>query len=181
MPVSFTENKHKVQEWYQRIAPRGTVVDIGPGVGTYAQLIPAAERQQAHWVGVEIWGPYIEEYNLRDWYDNIIVADARYLDFSLIPDIDLVIAGDVLEHMAKEDAVRLVLDWKQRAKNIIISVPIVDIHQVVTSGNVWETHLHQWRFAEMLPLLEDGLEDSVEGENLGYFWWRAANVRGDGQ
>lgn len=170
MPVSFEENKGIVLDWYRKIAPTRNVLDIGPGVGTYSKLI---DNKKARWIGVEIWAPYLEEYQLFKHYDEVIIADARYLSYGQLSPIDLIIAGDVIEHMAREDAIEMIQRWKMWANNIIISVPIVDIHQTVDKGNTWETHLHQWRFKEMQTLLGAGVVEVLEGRKLGYFWWKS--------
>ena len=60
--------------------------------------------------GVEIWEPYITKYNLVNKYNNIIVRDVReHDDFNY----DLVIFGDVLEHMSEEDAIKV---WEKACK-----------------------------------------------------------------
>ncbi|MCL2038493.1 class I SAM-dependent methyltransferase [Candidatus Saccharibacteria bacterium] len=177
MPSSFDENKDVVKSWYDLIKPEQTVLDIGPGVGTYADLI--VEKNGARWVGIEIWAPYIEKYELTKKYDELVVADARYVDFAKFAPIDLIIAGDMIEHIDRDEAVKLLEDFKSHAKNFIISIPIVNIPQEVTTGNVWETHHHQWKFDEMKELLGDGLTSSVRGTYLGYFLWRKPEHQGD--
>lgn len=173
MPVSNGENKDVARRWIKEIDSTHVVVDIGAGVGTYKSLLTDTK---AHWVGIEIFAPYITEYNLRDIYNTVICADARYLDFNLLGEIDLVIAGDVIEHMPRNDAIGLLDRLKQASKNIIISVPIVESHQGTVNGNEFETHHYQWDFDEMLGVLNFGANgkvvESLKGDVLGYYLWK---------
>lgn len=173
MPVSNGENKQVAKLWIDRIDAKNVVVDIGAGVGTYKSLLTDTK---AHWVGIEIFAPYIQEYHLRDIYNTVICGDARYVDFTLLGEIDLVIAGDVIEHMPRNDAIGLLDRLKQVSKNIIISVPIVESHQGTVNGNEFETHHYQWDFDEMLGVLNFGANgkvvESLKGDVLGYYLWK---------
>src|SRR5690554_1542992 len=104
MPTSDRENKHLIRQWYRDINP-DVVVDIGPGEGTYARLLRGSAKKSARWYGVEAWGPYVEDFKLRELYHRVIISDVRHTALETVhPNPDLVIAGDVLEHMAKEEA-----------------------------------------------------------------------------
>lgn len=168
MPVSDQENKDVVIRWYKAIKPR-SVLDIGAGAGTYAKLI--ADKAGAHWTALEVWTPYIKRYKLADKYDQVIVADARYLDYSLIKP-DMVIAGDVLEHMTKAEAQSVIDRFKEHANSIIICVPLVHLDQSAYMGNWFEEHKDHWTYEDMCSYLGGGLQESVKGETLGYFLWQ---------
>lgn len=167
MPTSDHENKDTVARWYKQLKPR-SVLDIGAGEGTYSQLID--DKLGARWTALEAWSPYLEQYSLRQQYDDVIVADARYVDYSLIKP-ELVIAGDVLEHMEKADAKRCIDRFKQHASHIIISIPLLHLHQDAFEGNWFEIHKDHWDYDEMCGYLGEGLRDSVAGPTLGYFLW----------
>lgn len=114
-----------------------TVLDIGPGVGTYAKLLagPAVSRL----TGIEIWEPYVHTYRLAEHYDEIIVGDAREVE---LPTSDVVVLGDVAEHMSREDAVRL---WERAGaaarRAVYLSIPIVHYEQHAIEGNPHEHHV----------------------------------------
>ena len=105
MPLSSAEGKSwtkgRIDEIAGEVGPL-EVLDIGPGVGTYAKLLagPSVSRL----TGVEIYEPYVHTYRLRDHYDDIVVGDAREID---LPACDVVILGDVAEHMTEEAALDL--------------------------------------------------------------------------
>lgn len=173
MPVSSSENKEIAKLWIEKIDAKNVVVDIGAGVGTYKTLLTDTD---AHWVGIEIFAPYIQEYDLRSIYHTVICGDARYVDYTLLGEIDIVIAGDVIEHMPRNDAIGLLDRLKAVSKNIIISVPIIESHQGTVNGNEYETHHYQWDYDEMLGVLNFGsngkVVESIKGSILGYYLWK---------
>src|SRR5690606_17539403 len=78
VPPCDTEGKEWARGVIAGLAPQ-TVVDVGPGEGTYARLAREV-TPGCRWIGVEAWGPYVSEYGLFDAYDWVIVADVRHLD-----------------------------------------------------------------------------------------------------
>lgn len=170
MPTSSTENKEKIVKWYKEIAPL-SVIDIGPGKGTYAKLLKPFVAD-THWTGIEAWAPYINQYNLEQYYNYIVIADARVVDYERIGNSSLVIMGDVLEHMTKFEAIDLINRVKKFTENIIISIPLWHLDQAPVEGNWFEIHKDHWEHKEMKDFLSDGLVASIEGAILGYYWWR---------
>lgn len=168
MPTSDQENKDVVIRWYEQIKPR-SVLDIGAGEGTYSKLIK--HKHGAYWTALEAWSPYVKRYNLHSKYDDVIVADARYVDYGLI-NADMVIAGDVLEHMTKAEARRCIDRFKQYSNSIIISIPLLHLDQDAYKGNWFETHVDHWGYEEMCSYLGGGLQESIKGPTLGYFLWQ---------
>ena len=59
MPMSSAEGKEWTKERVHALAQDGpvTVLDIGPGVGTYAKLLAGPEV--SHLTGLEIFEPYV--------------------------------------------------------------------------------------------------------------------------
>jgi hypothetical protein len=80
------------------------IIDIGCGEGTYSDLA-RGWRADAFWVGVEVWEPYVGQFDLWRKYDVVAVKDARELILPAMPYV--LLAGDVLEHMTRTDAVEL--------------------------------------------------------------------------
>lgn len=163
MAGSDGEGKDWLLAHYLDIAP-ATVVDIGPGLGTYSNLFRPQRR--AHWMGIEIFAPYVGRFDLTSKYDEVIVGDAREVD---LPTADLYIAGDVLEHMPKPDAVALIERMKQAAKHLLISVPIIVYPQGPWEGNVHETHHYHWEHDEMIGVLQP--VEAWSGKILGAYRW----------
>lgn len=173
MPTSDAENKQVVVDWFERINPK-EVVDIGSGEGTYRKLIKNSTlAEQGRWTAIEAWAPYVNDYDLGNLYDDVIISDASYLDFQKLcrKPKGLVIAGDVLEHFTKQEAKELISTFKRHFNNVIISVPLLHLHQDAYKGNWFERHIDHWSFEEMKAELSPFLVEAVEGPTLGYFWW----------
>ena len=150
--------------------------DVGPGEGTYRDLIegngPWENGNVHYWVGVEIWPPYVDEYNLDDKYDLIYLEDIRDKPFAgEVFDYEnpLIIFGDVLEHMPEDDARQLILRAKEHFRWILVSIPIVHAPQGEVNGNPYEAHLKHWTFDEMHEVM--GKCMAFKGHTIGLFWW----------
>jgi tetratricopeptide (TPR) repeat protein len=100
--------------------------------------------------GLELFEPYIQAHQ-RALYDHIYIADireaARVLDC-----YDLIIAGDVIEHLDKDDGktvVRLLYEKAQKA--LLVNIPLGggwehgEVH-----GNPGERHRSQWECEDFL-------------------------------
>lgn len=144
-----------------------TVIDVGPGEGTYSTL-GRHLIWWANWVAVEVFEPYVERFLLGQKYDQVIVADVR--DWWAVLDDYLILFGDVLEHLPREDAVALIERHMDTASEIYVSVPIVYSPQDACFGNDHEAHVYHWQFEEMRDLLP-GCE-AFEGVQVGRYWWR---------
>lgn len=165
MPRSHPEGRDwAVERIAQTTAP--VVIDIGCGEGTYSDLA-RGWRADAVWVGVDIWEPYVEQFDLWLKYDFVAVRDACDLILPAVPYV--LLAGDVLEHMRRFDAIDFLNHAKVNAEAIMVSIPIVDYPQHAHDGNPYEEHLDQWTFDEMAAQLP-GCE-SWCGDVVGRYWW----------
>ena len=64
---------------------------------------------------------------------------------------DLVILGDILEHMSESDAVNLWSKISKEAKYALISIPIVHYHQGAINENPYEVHVEEdWTVERVL-------------------------------
>jgi hypothetical protein len=146
MPHSDNSNIEWSLWLFDQIKPT-SIIDIGPGAGKYG-ILAKQYNQEIKTTAVEIWAPYIEEFNLRSIYDTVHICDAKiYPDYSC----DLVILGDVLEHMKKEDAIYLWNKIKKEAKAAMISIPIIHYPQGAEHNNPYETHLEDhWTHEDVL-------------------------------
>lgn len=171
MPYSAAEGKDAALAWYEQIRPR-SVIDIGAGCGTYALAVRALSAWKGRWTAVEAWEPYVAHYGLHDLYDGVVVADARRLVAPFFR-VDLVIAGDVLEHMPRADAVRLLGKVRAHAAHLIVSVPVLHLDQDAVYGNPYERHIDHWTAAAMRAELErhGTIRGEWVGDVLAYWWW----------
>lgn len=165
MPTSATEGKSWTRDAVERLKP-SSVLDVGVGDGTYSKLLRSVIPEST-WIGVEAFAPYVEEFNLYSQYDTVLIEDVRGLE---LPDVDLIIMGDVLEHMTRLEATLLVARAKRAAQHVIVSIPVLHLDQGAVNGNEYERHIDHWTFQDMYELL-DQPEDTFHGEILGVFLW----------
>jgi hypothetical protein len=145
MPGSLNLGKLFVRDWFRRQQDIKSIIDFGAGLGTYRRLLGPGY----HWTAVEIFQPYVTEYELERLYDEVILGDLRTLDW---PEADCLIFGDVLEHLTKQD-VSAVIERTKAYKHMIVSLPIGPWPQGAVDGNEAERHLSTWEFEECRQLL----------------------------
>jgi Methyltransferase domain len=140
------------------------IIDVGCGDGS-AQVFYGAHAPLASWTGIEVWGPYEERFGLRERYDKLIIADAREVPFQ---PCDLMIFGDVLEHMPEEDAIALWNRARESARYLVVGIPIVPMPQEAWEGNEHEAHVSDWTYEKVLTTFP-GIASAARGENVGAF------------
>ena len=103
MPHSYSFGKPEAVEYIRQNVPvTMKIMDVGPGVGTYSDLLTPYGY---HMDCVEIYMGYIQAYDLHKKYRLVFCSDV--MDFNLSK-YDFVILGDVLEHLEIEKAQELV-------------------------------------------------------------------------
>lgn len=165
MGFSDPTNKPWTQSKIVELNP-STVLDVGAGQGVYLNLIRESLGQSVIVNAVEVWQPYIDQFNLVNRYDKLFNMDVRDMDnFGY----DLVILGDILEHMSKEDAIALWDRIASQAKYAIISIPIIHYHQDAINNNPYEVHVKEdWTTKEVLESF-DHIVEHVEFPVTGVF------------
>jgi hypothetical protein len=149
-----------------------SIVDVGPGMGTYWELL--SSRIEAYWIAVEIWGPYAEKFGLYDKYNEVIIGDVRWIDWDKIGLVDVVIFGDVLEHMSRQDALAVWTRARRYAQYVALSIPIVEWEQGPSSGNRYESHITTWTHADCLAL--PGVYAHRKATKIGAYLARGAQI-----
>lgn len=171
MPYSSESGKAYIKNIVGRVR-RERMLDIGCGSGTYAKMFPDAD-----WTGVEVWEPYIEQFNLDALYGKLIVADARHVTFAHLGRFDVAFLGDVLEHMEKDEAQSLLERVRAIADTVIVSIPIGHYPQDAYNGNPHEKHVtDNWTDAEFRETFGEPTVGYVEKE-IGVYCWSDQKVR----
>jgi len=147
MPGSDMKGKPMVKEWLESYPAIKTIVDLGPGAATYAKYVdidtPQREDRPPYiWKAVEIWGPYIERYALNNYYSEIRMGDIRYVEF---PEGDCCIAGDILEHLPREDFIKTFKKIDSQFKYVVLAIPINLLSTPEEfKENPFEKHVSYW-------------------------------------
>ena len=157
MPNSIRENNADVRAFVITHPEVLEVLDVGPGEGTYHRLIGDLVDMDA----VEIWEKNITDFSLKNKYREVFHSDIRDFPYPEADGYDLVIFGDVLEHMPVVDAVKVFEDALSMSNWVLVSVPMVHFPQGAIDGNEHEFHEIEDPQTELIPLL---------GKPL--YWWR---------
>lgn len=134
MPGSYPDGKDEIKEYVYNNFPKETkILDVGPGRGIYGILL----REKFTIDCVEIFPRYITDYGLNQIYNEVFVGNILNFDYSKY---DLIIMGDVLEHLSLKDAQKLIDDICEKNIKVIVAVPY-NYEQGEWEGNIYETHL----------------------------------------
>lgn len=125
------------------------ILDVGAGWGKYRLLLPEYRNVDAS----EAWQQTVEEEKLTRLYRVVHTQDAGTLHESVVAGYDLVIMGDVLEHLPRAAARRLV----RAARSALVAAPY-RYRQGAVGGNPYERHLQ----ADLTPTLVRKLYPELE-------------------
>ena len=134
MAGSFQYFKSEIKEYLKR-QYKGDIkiLDVGAGSGTYFNLL---SDYFTNMEAVEIFKPNIDKYELDKKYTRVYNADIRDFKYDYY---DLIIFGDVIEHLEVEEAQKVLEYAKDRCQNMVVSVPY-EYPQDEFEGNLYEIH-----------------------------------------
>lgn len=172
--------KREGVEWIkQHIDKDAKILDVGFGCGTYAYLLRDEGYQFID--GVDVYEKDIEELNLNKLYDNIYIDNILNFDFDYY---DLIILGDVLEHLHLKDGMELLERWIHdgKAGNILVSIPY-EFKQYGDGDNLYERHLqdkvtpdYMKRYYPYLELLFTDRMEYTRKKSLGVYTWQYMRI-----
>ena len=166
MPYSYTLYKEEVKNhFFKNVHPNVKILDVGPGCGTYSHLL---KERFDNMDAIEIFEPYINQFDLRNKYNNVTIGDIRTFDFS---GYDYIIIGDVLEHLSVADAKELISKIQNLDILCLVAVPY-NYEQGTYMDNVHETHLQPDLtpeiFSERYPMFKLLIGDDKYGYYVNY-------------
>lgn len=134
MPYSHSKFKNEFKNHLNKFLPnKSKILDVGPGSGTYSDLLIDSSYEIDC---VEIWEPYIHEFNLSSKYKNVYISNILEFDMS---EYDYIILGDVLEHIDVLSAKNLLNKINSLGKYCMVAVPYL-YEQGEYEGNKYEEH-----------------------------------------
>ncbi len=165
MPHSVEHGKERAIRYIEdNVQSTEAVLDVGPGSGIYGRQL--RKRSYKHVDAVEIFPRYIDEFQLHDVYDEIFVEDIR--TFTPRRPYQLMIFGDVLEHLAAEDAQATIQRLKASCGIMLFSLPWC-FEQGAIDGNLHETHLQADLTPQIVKLRYPGMQQIYESELIGVY------------
>ena len=145
---SYDIGKDVITKWIRRNFDRNSVIlDVGACDGKWKKLLPEYTMD-----AVEIWRPYCEA--LKPMYRTVYNQNAVDFKYDFY---NLVIFGDVIEHMTVDDAKRVMAYAYDRCTDMIIAVPFL-YPQGVVDGNPWQEHKQSDLTADIFTARYPGLE-----------------------
>ena len=132
--ASLDTGKKETVNWICNNFSKGsTCLDVGACDGKWGLLL----NDYLIMDGVEIYKPNIEKHMLWNIYRKVFDCDIKDLTYN---QYDLIIFGDVLEHMSVEDAQKVLEYAWPRCRDLIVAVPYQWINRS-HYGNPWEVHI----------------------------------------
>lgn len=166
MPHSYNYFKQDIKDYILTNIPiQSKILDIGAGCGTYSDLL----RGYGYKIdAVEVWEPYINEFNLKDKYNHIYNQDVFNLPQNELFSYDFYILGDCLEHFSVEDAQFILSLLRLKGKKYLIAVPY-EMFQDEYEGNKYEIHLQPDLTPDIMKQRYPELELLYGNEFYGYY------------
>lgn len=132
--ASLDIGKPESVKWIKDHFPKGaTCLDVGACDGKWGKLLKDYLKMDA----VEIYEPNIRKHQLLNIYGIVFNYDVREMEYDYY---DLIIFGDVLEHMSVKDAQKVIEYAKPRCRDFLIAVPYQWTNRS-HYGNPWEVHI----------------------------------------
>lgn len=163
MPTSYSFFKPEIKQWFLDNIPRHKrILDVGPGEGIYSHIL----RSEGYRIdAVEIYEPYVDQFNLREKYDNVYIDDILNFDTR---DYDVIILGDVLEHIIPLHAQALFNKIKNAGQQCLVAVPYM-MPQGEYEGNIHEAHKQEDLTHDVMLERYPRLECLYRNNQYGYY------------
>lgn len=140
------------------------VLDVGACDGKWFKILGPYYTMDA----VEVFTPNIVENHLESMYRNVYNCDIKDFEYD---HYDVIVFGDVIEHMTVEDA-QYVLEYaKKHADLVVVGVPFL-WPQGKCYGNDWEEHIQEDLTNDLFMERYSGFELFMKQENYGWYIYR---------
>ena len=156
--------KPEIRNFIMNLIPKGSsILDVGAGSGTYYHLLGSDYK----WSAVEIW--HDAALYLQQFYTTVYEINIK--DFEYTQHYDLIMFGDILEHLTVADAQSVLEKANQHACYIMVGVPY-NYQQGALYGNNYEQHLQP----DLTPIIFNeryqNFNPILISNNYGYYYWK---------
>lgn len=159
---SYDFGKDEIVAWVKDNFPKGaTCLDVGACDGKWSRLLGDYLLMDA----VEIFPKNIIDHNLNEKYRNAFCGDVKDLEYEWY---DLIIFGDVIEHMTVENAQKVLEYARPRCKDMIVAVPYL-YSQGAEYGNPWEVHIQNDLTPEIFNERYKGFKPLIANSEYAYY------------
>lgn len=162
---SYPYGKDEVCKWIRQNFPiDSTVLDVGAQDGTWQTLLPEYRNMDA----IEIYKPNADKLTK---YRAVYNEDIRTWTYD---HYDLIIFGDIIEHLIVKDAQTVLRYARPRCTDLIVAVPFL-YPQGAAYGNPYEIHKQDDLTDEIFHQRYKGLEVLFDpGHNYMYYHKRTS-------
>lgn len=128
--------------WHLLDKSARTLLDVGCGPAESTEILNLRRRLRS--VGVDVWTPYLRHCKARQIHDVNVRADVRQLPFRE-KSFDVVICLQVIEHLSRPDAERLLERLERVARRqVIVTTPVGYMPHPEVDCNPYQAHLSGW-------------------------------------
>jgi len=121
-----------------------SILDLGCGKNSWINTISTSYS-----VGIDAFEPDLRQSRQRGLHSDYILADISELEFKE-NSFDAVVAFDVIEHLYKDKAIKLIESMSKWArKKVLISTPIGYVPRDDITSNPYARHLSGWNRTEL--------------------------------
>lgn len=169
MPGSYRHFDALIGDRISLDFPRDTqILDVGAGSGKYRDILHDFPDIDA----IEPHSPYIERFELHNRYRRVFDCSAQHISPYQPSWYDLVIMGDVLEHMTVEDARQFLYLCASSRTAVLVAVPYL-YEQEDYDGVEWERHIQSDLTHEVFieRYGDFGFECLVRDDKYGIYVW----------
>ena len=150
--ISYDYYKEDIKKYLEsKFTENARILDVGAGSGTYFNLLGDYFKEMDC---VEVFKPYIEYHKLKDKYNKVYNCNIKEFEYDFY---DIIIFGDVIEHLEVEEAQKVLEYAYNRCREMIVAVPYC-YKQGIEYDNVYEIHkqddLTKENMKERYPMLK---------------------------
>lgn len=157
---SYDEGKKEVCFWIRKyFKPSAKILDVGACDGKWRKLLPEYEIMDA----VEVFKPNAD--NIQNLYRNVYCTDICKLNY---PFYDLIIFGDIIEHLTVSDAQMVLRTAKKKCTDMIVAIPYL-YEQGELYGNPYEIHIQADLTPEIFDKRYEGFEPLYQTQEYCYY------------
>ena len=125
------------------------ILDVGIGAGKYGMLLKRL-NPNCNITGCEIDSQYLLDYKTNHVvYDKILNTSIIDIVDTMEIEYDLVIFGDILEHLKRSSVIDCLDYFQYRSKHILLSYP-TKLRQGIWFGHISERHMSELKLQELV-------------------------------
>jgi 2-polyprenyl-3-methyl-5-hydroxy-6-metoxy-1,4-benzoquinol methylase len=127
-----------------------SLLDIGCGKGQPAKFLTHDKNMLI--IGADVHRPYLEYCKAHNTHSDYVQCDVRNSPFA-VKSFDAVLCKEVIEHLSKEEAEKLINEIENIArKQVFITTPVGTYKQTEYDENPFQEHVSTWMPEELRQL-----------------------------